>query len=59
MRRKLLFAFLAAVMLPVFSAQAEDVKSVLQKLDAAAANFHSTSADFKAESVTTDPIPET
>jgi len=40
-------------------ARAEDVNSVLRKLDAAAAKFQSTSADFKAESVTTDPIPET
>lgn len=39
--------------------RAEDVNSVLRKLDAAAANFHSTAADFKFESVTTDPIPET
>jgi hypothetical protein len=35
------------------------VNSVLRKLDAAAANFHSTAADFKIDVVTTDPIPET
>ena len=39
--------------------RAQDVNSVLRKLDAAAANFHSTSADLKFESNTTDPIPET
>jgi outer membrane lipoprotein-sorting protein len=31
---------------------------VLRKLDAAAANFHSTSADFEFDSVETDPIPD-
>ena len=53
---------MAAVVVMAMSAAgvgAEDVNSVLRKLDAAAANFHSTAADFKAESVTTDPIPET
>lgn len=52
-----LFAALAA-MAPAL-VRADDLNSVLRKLDAAAANFHSTSADFKFESNTTDPIPET
>ena len=60
MRRKLLFVVVAAiaVMAPL-GAWGEDLNSVLRKLDTAAANFHSTSADFKFESKTTDPIPET
>ena len=29
---------------------------MLRKLDAAAANFHTTSADFEFETVTTEPI---
>jgi outer membrane lipoprotein-sorting protein len=32
--------------------------AVLRRLDAAAARFHSTSADFEFDSVTTDPIPD-
>lgn len=52
-----LFAALAA-MAPAL-VRADDLNSVLRKLDAAAANFHSTSADFKAISEMTDPIPET
>jgi len=31
---------------------------VLRKLDAAAANFHSTAADFQFDTVATDPIPD-
>ena len=34
-------------------------KRVLAGSDTASANFHSTSADFKFESVQTDPIPDT
>ena len=52
---------LAAVFafLPVGAARAEDLKSVLAKLDAAAANFRNTSADFQFDTVQTDPIPDT
>ena len=35
------------------------IRTCLRKLDAAAANFHSTSADFEFDSVQTDPIPDT
>lgn len=38
---------------------AGDLKSTLAKLDAAAARFKSTSADFQFDSVTTDPVPDT
>jgi outer membrane lipoprotein-sorting protein len=37
---------------------ADKLQTVLQQLDVAAANFHSTTADFEFDSVQTDPIPE-
>lgn len=37
---------------------AGDLKTTLSKLDAAAAKFKSTSADFQFDSVLTDPIPD-
>ena len=37
---------------------AQDLKTVLAKLDTAAANFHSTSADFQFDSYQTDPVPD-
>jgi outer membrane lipoprotein-sorting protein len=37
---------------------AQDLKSVLAQLDAAAPNFHSTSADFEFDSIQTDPVPD-
>ena len=58
-RNLVLAALLALLLLPVRPAFAEDLKSVLAKLDAAAANFHSTTADFEFNSVMTDPIPDT
>jgi outer membrane lipoprotein-sorting protein len=50
---------LAAIAAMAPAARGEDVNSVLKKLDVAAANFHSTSADFRFQSDTTEPIPET
>ena len=38
---------------------AGDLKATLAKLDAAAARFKSTAADFEFDSVQTDPIPDT
>lgn len=38
--------------------KAEDLNGVLRKLDAAAARFKSTTADFKFDTVQTDPIPD-
>lgn len=38
--------------------QKQDLKTVLARLDAAAANFHSTSADFEFDSIQTDPVPD-
>jgi outer membrane lipoprotein-sorting protein len=57
--RKIAFAALMAILLPARWAFAEDLKSVLAKLDAAAANFHTTSADFQFDTVQTDPVPDT
>jgi outer membrane lipoprotein-sorting protein len=37
---------------------AQDAKSVLAKLDAAALKFHSTSANFEFDSIQTDPVPD-
>ena len=37
---------------------ADDLERVLRELDRAAANFHTTSADFEFDSVATDPIPD-
>ena len=62
--RKLVIAALMAVLLlaaRAASAAPIDEKAkdaVLRRLDAAAANFHSTSADFEFDSITTDPIPD-
>jgi outer membrane lipoprotein-sorting protein len=56
---KFLLALAAAVVLSAPAVHADDLNSVLRKLDAAAANFHSTSADFKFTSEMTEPIPET
>lgn len=60
MTRQVLLAISAALlsMAPAVT-RADDLNSVLRKLDAAAARFHSTSADFKFETVQTDPIPDT
>jgi len=63
MRKKnhlLLAASIALLLLPCRPARAaDDLDKVLRKLDAAAARFHSTAADFQFDSVETDPIPET
>jgi outer membrane lipoprotein-sorting protein len=40
------------------TAAAQDLKTVLAQLDAAAANFRSTSADFQFDSYVTDPVPD-
>ena len=48
---------LASIRMP--AAKAQDLKSVLAKLDTAAANFHSASADFEYDIAMTDPVPET
>jgi len=52
------FAILAAAILIAGQARAQDLNSVLTKLDAAAQNFHSTSAHVEWDTVQTDPIPD-
>jgi outer membrane lipoprotein-sorting protein len=54
-----LLAVFALALLPVAAARAQDLASVLAKLDAAAKNFHTTSATFEFDTVITDPIPDT
>ena len=44
--------------LPSQHLAAQDLKTVLSKLDAAAANFHTVSADFEFDSIVTDPVPD-
>jgi len=58
------FVFAAAILLAAFSLSkptfaADDLNSVLSKLDAAAARFRTTSADFEWDSKQTDPVPDT
>jgi outer membrane lipoprotein-sorting protein len=58
-RKLALAASITLLLLPVPAAfAAGDLESVLHKLDTAAANFHSTTADFEFDSVQTDPIPD-
>jgi outer membrane lipoprotein-sorting protein len=55
----MLAALLALAVLPVQAAfGADDKERVLRKLDAAAANFHTTAAEFEFDSVTTEPLPD-
>jgi len=58
---KFLFLALIALLLlavrPAFAAP-DQKDEVLRRLDEAARNFRSTSADFEFDSVETDPIPD-
>ena len=60
LRRKLVYAaFIALVLLPVRTAYAaDDLETVLHRLDVAAANFHTTSADFQFDTIETVPVPD-
>jgi outer membrane lipoprotein-sorting protein len=60
LRKKTLLtaSFAFAFALVTGNVVAQDLKSVLAKLDAAAPNFHSTSADFQFDSYQTDPVPD-
>jgi outer membrane lipoprotein-sorting protein len=62
LRRKLFFAASMAVVLlatrVAMAAPADEKERVLRRLDAAAANFRSTSASFEFDSVETDPVPD-
>ena len=59
MHSRNLFVFLALVavaILPLRPAHAEDLASVLAKLDAASKDFHTTTAIVEFDSIQTDPI---
>lgn len=48
----------AAALITVPSAQADDLASVLAKLDAAAKDFHTTTANVEFDTIQTDPVPD-
>jgi outer membrane lipoprotein-sorting protein len=57
-RKIAFFALAAAVLLAVQTARADDLKSVLEKLDASAEGFHTTSAHVEFDTIQTEPIPD-
>lgn len=62
--RKLLYLFLVAVLSAAFSAapisaEADDLHSVLERLNVAAKNFRSVSASVVFDTEQTDPVPDT
>ena len=54
-----IFAVTFLVTLAPLSRAQGNLKSVLDRLDVAAANFHSASADVEFDNITTDPVPDT
>ena len=52
-------AFFSFCMEPALASQAETKEQVLARLDSAAANFHSTSADVEFDTIETEPLPDT
>jgi outer membrane lipoprotein-sorting protein len=52
------FALLAGALVAAQTVQADDLKSVLAKLDTAAQDFHSTSAHVEFDTIQTEPIPD-
>lgn len=58
--RRLIFAlFIALILAPGRVVLAADsLQKVLHELDVAAANYHSTTADFEFDSIQTDPVPD-
>ena len=62
-RKLVITALMAALLLAARAASATPAEEkakdeVLRRLDVAAVNFHSTSADFEFDAVETDPIPD-
>jgi len=57
--KSVLLAILSAVLLPVSAARADDLAGVLARLDAAARDFHTTTAEVEFDTIQTDPIPDT
>jgi outer membrane lipoprotein-sorting protein len=56
--KSVLLTVFTAALLTVSAARAEDLASVLAKLDAAAKDFHTTTATFEFDTIQTDPIPD-
>ncbi|MGD1106272.1 MAG: hypothetical protein ABR865_04445 [Terracidiphilus sp.] len=56
--KSILLTVLTAALLPVPPARADELASVLAKLDAAARDFHTTTATFEFDTIQTDPIPD-
>ena len=52
------FALVAAVLLSAQAACADDLKTVLQRLDVAAHGFQTTSTHVEFDTIQTDPIPD-
>ncbi len=52
------FALVTAALLAAQAVRADDLKSVLQRLDAAAEGFQTTSAHVEFDTIQTDPIPD-
>jgi outer membrane lipoprotein-sorting protein len=62
LKTKLVFAAAALALLPAragLAAPQDDLKGILDRLNVAAANFHSTSADVEFDTIETDPVPDT
>ncbi len=57
-RKVAFFALVTAALLAVQAVRADDLKSVLQRLDAAAEGFQTTSAHVEFDTIQTDPIPD-
>jgi outer membrane lipoprotein-sorting protein len=57
-RKVAFFVLAAAALLAAQAAAADDLKSVLAKLDAAAEGFHTTSAHVEFDTIQTEPIPD-
>jgi len=58
-RKLTFFALIAACFLLARAARADDLQQVLARLNAAAKDFHTTSASVEFDTVQTDPIPDT
>jgi len=57
-RTLVFFAIISAALFVAPAASGDDLNSVLQKLDATAKNFHSTTADVEFDTIQTDPISD-
>lgn len=57
-RRLFYFVVMFLLLLPLRVLAADDLDSVLRRLDVAAAKFKSTAADFEFDSIQTDPVPD-